>query len=109
MKHNYLFPKLDEYIRETHVDTITFQQLFADYSIQSIDLLQIDTEGFDAQVLQMFPFNQIKPKLIHFESKHISKADLEKVLDYLISYGYKIARDRQEDMMAVLVEKSGKG
>jgi len=105
LKHDYMFPGLNNYVRETQVDTITFQQLFADYEVSTLDLLQIDTEGFDAELLRMFPFSEIKPKLIHFESKHITKHDLEKVLDELISFGYKVARDGEEDMIAVLYEK----
>lgn len=50
----------------------------------------------------MLPFDKLKPKIIHFESKHIPKDQLEQVLDFLISNGYKVARDREEDMIAVL-------
>ena|SRR5688572_6519027 len=105
IKHEYMFPNINDHIKEIEVDTITFQQLFADHSISKIDLLQIDTEGFDAEILRMFPFDRIKPNIIHFESKHIPKHELERVLDDLISYGYKIGRDREEDMIAVLEEK----
>ena len=104
-KHEYMFPMINDHIQETEVDTITFEQLFSDHSISKIDLLQIDTEGFDAEILKMFPFDRIKPNIIHFESKHIAKHELEKVLDDLISYGYLIGRDREEDMIAVLEEK----
>lgn len=105
IKHDYMFPKINDHIKATEVNTITFQQLFSDHSIKKIDLLQIDTEGFDAEILRMFPFERIKPNIIHFESKHIPKQDLEEVLDDLISHGYTIGRDREEDMIAVLEEK----
>ncbi len=104
LKHEYMFPEIKDHIKEIEVDTITFQQLFADHSLNKLDLLQIDTEGFDAEILQMFPFHLIKPGIIHFESKHIPKWNLEKVLDDLLAKGYKIARDREEDMIAFLEE-----
>ena len=105
IKHGYMFPMINDHIIETEVDTITFENLFSGHSINKIDLLQIDTEGFDGEILKMFPFDRIKPNIIHFESKHIPKHDLEKVLDDLISYGYTIGRDREEDMIAILKEK----
>lgn len=102
LKHEYLIPDLEKYIKEIEIDTITFDTLFADNSIDKLDLLQIDTEGFDAEILKMFPFHRLKPHIIHFESKHIPKPGLEQLLDNLIGYGYRIAHDRGEDMVAVL-------
>jgi FkbM family methyltransferase len=102
LKHNYLFPDINNRIKEIEVDTIAFEHLLKEESISTLDLLQIDTEGYDAEIIKMFPFDTVKPKIIHFESKHISKSSLENVLDLLISLDYKIARDGEEDMMAVL-------
>ena len=68
---------------------------------KQLDLLQIDTEGFDAEIIRMFPFEICTPALIHFESKHIEKKDLEKLLQQLLDLNYLVARDGAEDMMAV--------
>lgn len=105
LKHRYLFPAINDYIKETDIDTVTFQKLLDEEAIITLDLLQIDTEGYDAEILKMFPFDRIRPNLIHFESKHIAKNDLEFLLDTLIGKGYRIARDGEEDMIAVLEEK----
>ena len=101
IKHKYIFPEIEKHIHKAQVATITFDQLFKEESISTLDLLQIDTEGYDAEILRMFPFDKMKPRIIHFESKHIPKEKLEDVLDQLIGHGYKVARDREEDMMAV--------
>jgi FkbM family methyltransferase len=102
LKHSYLIPGLEQMIYETEIKTISFQSLFDNYSIKELDLLQTDTEGYDASILRMFPFDIFKPAIIHFESKHISKDELERTLDLLIAKGYLIQRDGEEDMMAVL-------
>lgn len=102
LKHKYIFPQIEERIKEREVDTLTFEKLLFDESIAELDLLQIDTEGYDAEILNLFPFQMIKPKIIHFESKHIARVELEKTLDLLINFGYSIARDGEEDMIAVL-------
>ncbi len=49
------------------VDGITFDTLLKEYGITNFDLLQIDTEGYDIEIIKMLPFSKIKPRLIHFE------------------------------------------
>jgi len=102
LKHRELIPSIDQHIRKTQVDCVTFASLFSRYSITRLDLLQVDTEGFDAEVIYMFPFDVLKPAIIHFESKHLGKTKLEGVLDYLIPMGYRVAYDGAEDMLVVL-------
>jgi len=106
LKHDYLFPGIEKYIRKIEIETISFEEIFKMNSLQRLDLLQVDTEGFDAEIIFMFPFNKLKPSIIHFESKHIKKPNLEKLLDFLIENGYRFAYDGQEDMVAVLEKQT---
>ena len=39
------------------------------------DFLQIDTEGYDYEVIKSVPFDRCKPKIIQYENKHISDTD----------------------------------
>ena len=102
LKHENLLPGLSSTIRKAEVEAISFDTILKDHNFESIDLLQIDTEGFDAEVLKLFPFDKIKPRIIHFESKHIPRPEQERTLTFLTGMGYLIARDRDEDMMAIL-------
>jgi FkbM family methyltransferase len=101
LKHGYLIDDIQSYIKEIEIDTITFEKIFSSYNIDSLDLLQTDTEGFDAEIIKIFPFHVLKPSIIHFESKHISKSSLEEILERLIAHGYSVAPDGAEDMIAV--------
>jgi len=105
LKHADALPGLAGSIQKSRIKTVSFEQLLADHQFTRVNLLQIDTEGFDAEVLKLFPFSKIKPVIIHFESKHIPVARLENALARLADLGYAIARDGQEDMMAVLREQ----
>lgn len=102
LKHRDIIPSVEKHIVETEIDCITFKDLFDQTRVSRLDLLQVDTEGFDAEVIYMFPFDRMKPDIIHFESKHLNKESLEKLLDYLIGLGYSVAYDGTEDMLAVL-------
>jgi hypothetical protein len=52
--------------------------------------------------LSLFPFNRIKPALIHWEVKHLTKTEREGCLDRLAGFGYRFAPSGPEDMLAVL-------
>jgi FkbM family methyltransferase len=96
-KHADSIPDLQERIREESVSCL---------GCEEVDLLQIDVEGADAFVLSLFPFDRIKPAIIHWESKHLSKSQLEECLERLAPMGYRFARSGSEDMLAVLDDAS---
>lgn len=47
--------------------SITFDEICSQYDIQEIDFLQIDTEGFDSEIIKMIDFNKYNIKQIRFE------------------------------------------
>lgn len=61
---------------------ISFGELLSKYNIQYIDLLQIDTQGFDYQIIKSIDFNRIKPSMINYESMFDSpdKFNCKKIL-----------------------------
>jgi FkbM family methyltransferase len=110
-KHHLLkfedqFPILRHHIKEINVKSITVDQLLQINGSKLIHLLQIDAEGYDAEILRLFPFNKAKPVIIRFECKNLSKNELEDILTMLVGFGYQIAYDggqnMAEDILAVL-------
>lgn len=83
------------FIAQEEVEAITFNDLLDEYGIRSVDLIQIDVEGFDKEIIKMIPFDRISPKIIQFEhglpNNVMSKADFLEILSLLIDKGYKIA------------------
>lgn len=68
---------------------------------EEIDVLQIDTEGFDDQVIYSSALEVTKPKLIHFESAHLPGSRAEALQGYLQRCGYRLHRVG-ENSLAVL-------
>lgn len=102
-KHESIAPGIIRAIVEETVPTLTFASLFETLgSTVGPDILQIDTEGFDAQILEWFPFDEFKPAIVHFERKHLDVANQEETLTRLASFGYRFAPSGEEDMLAVL-------
>jgi len=76
---------------EQTVTGITIDTLVNKYNIKKIDVLQIDTEGYDLIVLeQIIP--RFKPKFIKVEQRHLKMSDKIKMKLVLTTYGYKFKR-----------------
>ena len=101
VKHRDLIPNLEEMIVEDAVECITFEDVFKALPNRQIDLLQIDTEGADGKMLCLYPLEQVRPAIIHWEVKHLSKAEREQCLGRLLSFDYRVAPSGDEDMLAV--------
>ena len=59
--------------------------------VKKIDLIHIDTEGYDYEVLKLFPFCTFQPRVVIFEHSHLSIADRQAAAKMLEGRGYKIA------------------
>lgn len=102
VKHAVLIPGIETMVREEKVDCITFHEVLAKLPSERIDLLQLDAEGSDAYLLSLFPFDRVRPAIVHWEIKHYTRSEKEDCLDRLARFGYRFAPSGGEDMMAVL-------
>ena len=103
LKHEGDIPNVAQYIEETVVDCITFDTLFSRYDIKHANVLQIDTEGFDFEVIKLYNVAERKPEIINFEHKHLSKEDWARCVEMLIDLGYRVAKTGQ-DTLAYLTD-----
>jgi FkbM family methyltransferase len=86
----WLVPNIEDYIIEEEVECITFEQLISEYNVRKVDLLQIDTEGFDFEIIKMIDFDVVKPRIVRYEVINLSEDDFFKCVNLLIKNGYKI-------------------
>lgn len=90
LKFRWAVPNIELWIKEISVPCITWEELLKKYHITQIDLLCIDTEGFDYKVIQQVRFDQLRPAAILYEHAHLSGADRRACLQLLRSHGYTI-------------------
>ena len=96
-------------IEEIKVRGISFDTLINKFEIEQIDVLHTDTEGYDARLLSVFPFDKIKPRELIFEYKHsdgvftIGK-NFAKLLLILDGLSYKTQVIDTENCHSILVE-----
>ena len=90
----FMNPINDYESTQVEVSTMCFDTLFKITNITELDYLKIDVEGYDGIVLEMFPWHEVKPKYIKFESKHLELVGtLNKTLTLLRSHGYHLEVD----------------
>ncbi|MBI5686969.1 MAG: FkbM family methyltransferase [Verrucomicrobia bacterium] len=81
---------IPDLIIEETVKTVPLSELLEAHHVQRIDLLQIDTEGYDFEILKMVDFRRFQPTLINLEHLHLSPADCEACLELLLAQGYRV-------------------
>lgn len=90
LKHKNLIPDIEGRIQEIVVDCMRFETLCSKNSIDRIDLLQMDTEGYDFEIIKRIPFDRYRPTMIVYEHLHLGENDRGACINYLESFGYSI-------------------
>lgn len=78
-----------------HEETIQMRELsdiLREHRVTAIDVLSIDTEGYDLEVLETLDFDAVRPTIIIAEEHDfdISKAETSPIFSYLSSKGYRL-------------------
>jgi len=81
LKH-YVKP---EAIIEQWVECSTINNILEKYNLKELDILFIDTEGFDLKLIKSIDFDKYKIKKIYYENLHINN---EEAKSFLTSNGY---------------------
>jgi FkbM family methyltransferase len=100
-------PALAAHIVEIEVEAVTFLDIVRHFGITSPDILFTDTEGYDAKLLPLFPFELPRPGQIVFEYKHADGTfnigrELGRLLIMLDEFGYDMRIVDLENCVAVL-------
>ncbi len=80
---------LKEDMEVENVSADTLMNIISDsYSNKKIDYLQIDTEGYDMEILKMLDFTIVKPSLIKYEHVNLGEADFKASKKLLMDQEY---------------------
>lgn len=85
---------LKEDIEVENVLADTLMNIISEFSSKKkIDFLQIDTEGYDLEILKMIDFSLLKPLIIKYEHINLEKEDLLSSKQLLMNQGYVLHSD----------------
>jgi FkbM family methyltransferase len=74
---------LAPFIRTTHLEGITLKTLLERNEIENIDILHLDTEGYDWKILSQLDLDNYLPAFILFEYHHLPIEEMQAVQHFL--------------------------
>jgi methyltransferase, FkbM family len=92
LKHKWVIPNITDYIIKEKVKCVSFGSLLKKHDVKKIDLLLIDTEGYDYEIIKQIDFKNIRPSIMVYEHKHIDKKDRKDCERLLKSNSYSLMK-----------------
>ena len=72
------------------VPCLTLKTLLREEQRDHIDLLQIDAEGFDAEIIRSIDFESLRPPIIRYEHSNLLERDQCQCIELLADQGYRV-------------------
>jgi FkbM family methyltransferase len=88
LDHQRLIPDIESRLVETEVPCLTFDSLCDKHALDHVDLLLVDTEGYDYEVLRNIDLEHHRPALVIYEHYHLSEGDQASCQNELRGAGY---------------------
>lgn len=76
-------------IQTIAVPVETLGGLLDRHGYERLQLLQIDTEGYDGQILRSIDFTRIQPTIIRYEHLNMVERERSDLIRWLANYGYR--------------------
>lgn len=102
-KHSSEVAGLSECITQTMMETVTPSDLITQYFDEPPHVVVTDCEGYDFTILKMFDFEKYRPLVYIFESKHMSRKQLDSAFRLLAKHNYSVSWGGQD---SVAIHKS---
>jgi FkbM family methyltransferase len=77
-------------VEAVSVPTVTLQALLSRHQLNALDLLQIDTEGFDFEIVKLLDLSRMRPTIINLEVGALAASLRQECLTYLSRAGYSV-------------------
>lgn len=75
-------------IESRKVTCLSVDDLLGQAGWDSVDLIQVDAEGYDYQILSSIDFERLKPAIIRFEFRHFDARQLDESIERFVQLGY---------------------
>lgn len=82
------FDEIKPHVQQIEVDTQTLTALLEEQQVNKIDILQIDTEGYDYHILKQLDFGRYHPLIINMEIVNLPKEESNAAKRLLDEQGY---------------------
>jgi FkbM family methyltransferase len=91
----------DGEIETQNVECHTVMSALAAAQLDSVDLIQIDAEGYDWPIIRSIDFSALRPTILRFEYRNMPHRDADECLEFLASHGYRFVVEPR-DIIAIM-------
>ena len=88
--------ELDDPIFEMSVRCMTFDSLCRRHRVAALDVLQVDTEGYDLAILDQVDFDRLSPALVVYDNFHLAPPARSACAELLHRAGYETIAHRSD-------------
>lgn len=93
---------LEPFIVELQLPCLPIGEVLTRQGIERVDLLHIDTEGYDYNVLKQFDFARYQPRVVLYEHKHLGRERRTAAAQLMQAAGYRL-HPRIDDTLAIRI------
>ena len=101
LAHADAVPGIEKRIVERPVSCISVETLLRKHEIDRIDVVLIDTEGYDYEIIRQLDLGELQPRIVIYEEKHLSLRDRNAARQRLTAAGYTVEKSGTNDCVAV--------
>ncbi len=88
--------EIDALITEETVPVTTLEEALSGSGFSRPDVMVVDTEGFDADIIQIALEAGIRPTLFQYEHKHLTRSARRCISNRLMREGYRLWTDHAD-------------
>jgi FkbM family methyltransferase len=88
IRHARGIPDIEDRLVRTDVVCLTFESLLRRHGVTQVDLIVVDTEGYDWEVIRTIDLAACSPRLLIYEHFHLSDSDRAECRSHLEQAGY---------------------
>lgn len=93
LSHVDHIPDIESRVVASEVPCLTFASLCERHRLSRLDLILIDTEGYDWEIVRQIDFEVFKPRLLVYEHYHLGPAQRAQCREHLSRAGYEVMEE----------------
>lgn len=100
LSHGGLVADIEDRLVTVEVPCATFTTICERNGFDRLDLVQIDTEGYDREVLELIDLDRFEPCLVIYEHLHLDDVDRAAARGRLTDHGFSLVSDGMDTLGA---------
>lgn len=100
LRHGELVEDIEERLVSVDLPCVTFTTLCERNGLDHVDLVQIDTEGYDREILELIDYERFAPSLVIFEHLHLDREARDACRALLAGHGFDQVSDGMDTIAA---------